>query len=40
MKLIEETIKLEDGDNVVYFSSVNKKGKQEIYDILGSYLDE
>ncbi len=40
MKLVEETIKLEDGDDIVYFSSVNKKGKQEIYDILSSYLDE
>lgn len=40
VKLIEESIKLEDGDNFVYFSSVNKKGKEEIYDIITSYLDE
>ena len=38
MKIINETIKLEDGDNIVYFSSVNKKGKQEIYDIIEDYL--
>lgn len=40
IKVIEETIKLEDGDDIVYFSSVNKKGKDEIYKILASYLDE
>lgn len=38
IKIINETIKLEDGDNIVYFSSVNKKGKQEIYDIIEDYL--
>lgn len=37
-KIISETIKLEDNDKIVYFSSVNKKGKQEIYDILEDYL--
>ncbi len=37
-KIINETIKLEDNDKIVYFSSVNKKGKQEIYDILEDYL--
>lgn len=40
IKVINETIKLEDNDSLVYFSSVNKKGKQEIYDIIESYLDE
>ncbi len=40
IKIIEDTIHLEDGDNIVYFSSINKKGKQEIYDIIKSYLDE
>ena len=38
MKIINDTIKLHDGDNLVYFSSVNKKGKQEIYDIIEGYL--
>ena len=38
MKAINEMLKLEDGDNFVYFSSVNKKGKQEIYDIIEDYL--
>jgi len=40
IKVINETIKLEDGDDIVYFSSVNKKGKEEIYNIIASYLDE
>ena len=40
MKIIKDTIKLEDGDNLVYFSSVNKKGKQEIYSIIESYLND
>ena len=39
-RVISETIRLEDGDNLVYFSSVNKTGKQEIYSILESYLTE
>ena len=33
IKVINDTIKLEDGDKLVYFSSVNKTGKQEIYNI-------
>ena len=39
-KLLSETLKLEDGDDFVYFSSINKKGKQEIYNIIKSYLNE
>lgn len=40
IKIINETIRLEDGDNLVYFSSVNKTGKQEIYKIIADYIDE
>ena len=40
IKVINDTIRLEDGDNLVYFSSVNKAGKQEIYSILASYINE
>lgn len=40
IKVINDTIKLEDGDKLVYFSSVNKTGKQEIYNIISDYLDE
>lgn len=40
IKVINETIKLEDGDKIVYFSSVNKTGKQEIYNIISDYLEE
>lgn len=40
IKLLEDSLKLEDGDNYIYFSSINKKGKKEIYDEIVSYLDE
>jgi GTP-binding protein len=40
MKVINDALRLEDGDNIVYFSSVNKTGKQEIYSIIASYLNE
>ena len=40
IKAINETIKLQDNDKLIYFSSVNKTGKQEIYDIILDYLDE
>ena len=40
IKIINEEIRREDGDRIVYFSSVNKTGKQEIYDIMDDYLDE
>ena len=39
IKIINEHLKLQDGDNLVYFSSVNKKGKNEIYEIMDSYLN-
>lgn len=40
IRLVEDAIRLEDGDNIIYFSSLNKKGKQEVYDVIQSYLDE
>lgn len=40
IKYINETIKLEDRDNLVFFSSVNKTGKQEIYSIIDGYLED
>ena len=40
IKVINDTIRLFDGDDLVYFSSVNKTGKQEIYSIIESYLNE
>lgn len=39
-KVITDAIRLEDGDKLVYFSSINKTGKQEIYDIIEDYLKE
>lgn len=40
IKLINDTIKLEDNDKIIYFSSVNKTGKQEVYDVIKDYLKE
>ncbi len=39
-KLIKETLKLDNFDNVVFFSAINKKGKEDIYEIINSYLNE
>ena len=40
IKLINDSIRLLDNDKLVYFSSVNKTGKQDIYNIIKDYLDE
>ena len=37
-KLIRETLKLTENDRVVTFSTMTKKGEDEIYEILNGYL--
>ena len=37
-KAILETYKLGPNDNIITFSSVTKKGKEEIYSIINNYL--
>ena len=37
-KAINETFKLGENDNIVYFSSVSKKGKEEIQNIIEKSL--
>ena len=37
LKLLKETLKLLDTDQVVLFSSVTKKGREEVYNILSNY---
>lgn len=37
-KLFREAFPLKDNDNIVVFSSVTKKGKEEIYNIIKNYL--
>ncbi len=37
-KLFKEAFPLKDNDNIVVFSSVTKKGKEEIYNIIKNYL--
>ncbi len=36
--LIKETIDIKEEDNLVFFSSVSKKGKEEIYEIISENL--
>ena len=40
LKQIESTLKLNKGDKIVYFSSVTKKGKEEILSIIESNLKD
>ena len=37
LKILKETLKLLDTDQVVLFSSVTKKGREDVYNILSSY---
>lgn len=40
LKIIENTLKLDTNDKIIYFSSVTKKGKEEILNILANELKE
>ena len=40
LKLLKETLKLLDTDQVVLFSSVTKKGREDVYNILSSYQSD
>ena len=37
-KLIHDTLKLSESDNLITFSTVTKKGREEVYQILKNYL--
>lgn len=37
-KIIKDTLKLKEGDNFITFSTISKKGRDEVYEILESYL--
>lgn len=39
-KLIESTLKLDENDNIIYFSSVTKKGKDEVLDIIFKNMED
>lgn len=39
-KLITSSFALGENDNIIYFSSITKKGKDEVYNIITSYLDQ
>ena len=36
--LIKNTIKVNEGDNIIQFSSLSKKGREEIYEIIKNYI--
>ncbi len=38
LKLMETTLKLDSNDKIIYFSSVTKKGKDEILSLIEEYL--
>lgn len=37
-KVLNSTFDLQDTDNIIYFSSVTKEGKDKVMNIIGSYL--
>lgn len=39
LKLIESALKLDEKDKVLYFSSVTKKGKEEIFNLLNYWIE-
>ena len=39
-KLIKESLKLDDNDKFVLFSTVEKTGKQEVYNIIENYISK
>ncbi len=38
-KMIMEAMDIKEGDNLIFFSSISKKGRDEIYKIIESYLE-
>lgn len=40
LKMIESTLNLNENDKIVYFSSVTKKGKEEVCNIISELLEE
>ena len=39
-KAIQDSFELHSDDNIVYFSSITKKGKDEIYELIQRYIKE
>ena len=39
-KSVKNSLNLVEGDNLVYFSSITKKGREEIYGIIANTLSE
>ena len=39
-RIINDTFDLQVNDNIIYFSSITKKGKDEVYKVIKAYLKE
>lgn len=39
IKLIKDTLKLDGNDNLILFSTINKIGKQEVYEVIEELID-
>ena len=39
-KLIKDTLKLGEGEDFIPFSTITKRGKEEVYNVINSYLTE
>ncbi len=37
-ELIKDTLKIVEGDELIYFSSINKKGRDEVYELIKKHL--
>ena len=40
ISVIKETLNISNNDNLVLFSTINKEGKQEIHDIIESFIND
>ncbi len=40
MKVIRETLDVAEGDDIIQFSNVTKKGREEVFEKIGSYVVE
>ncbi len=39
-ELIKEVLKISENDEIIYFSSINKRGREEVYEVIKSYLGD
>ena len=39
-KIIKDTLKLENGDEIIHFSTITKKGRDDVLNIIQNYLNK